>query len=171
MIENTVELITFPAIYLSTHAEHLCPPPFVVLWWLILFSSMMIMISLAVKYKCKFTGIFPDKPLGKKASLYSRGRGRGAFLKENTLNRRHYQFHFCHPPDFVIVSSICFCVVICMWTHQRQQHPWARLFHTCWVSPRTPAASHPNMSKNKCWRFLKRYPVWNVCWRSYAPVR
>lgn len=99
-IKNTVELIAFPAIYMSAHAEHLCPPPIVVLLWLILFSSMMIMISLAVKYKCKFTSVFPDKPLGKKASLYFfSSRRRRTFLKENTLNRRHYQFHFCHPPD------------------------------------------------------------------------
>ncbi len=97
MIKNTVELITFPAISMSTHAEHLCPPPYIVLLWLILFSGMMIMISLAVKYKCKFTSILPDKPLGKRASLYSFGRRRGTVLKENTLNRRHYQFHFCHP--------------------------------------------------------------------------
>lgn len=123
MIKNTVELIAFLAIYMSTHAEHFCPPPFVVLMWLILFSSTMIMISLAVKYKCKFTSIFPDKPLGKKASLYFFGRRRGTFLKENTLNRRHYQFHSYHSPDFVILSSICFCVVLCMWTHQHQQHP------------------------------------------------
>lgn len=130
-----MELIAFPAIYMSTHAEHLCPPPVVVLLWLILFSSMMIMISLAVKYKCKFTSIFPDKPLGKKASLYFSSRRRGTSLKENTLNRRHYQFCFCHPPDFVTLSSICLCVVLlCMWTHQGRQHPKARLCHTCWVS-------------------------------------
>lgn len=161
MIKNSVELITSQAIYMSTHAEHLCPPPFIVLVWLILFSSMMIMISLAVKYKCKFTSIFLDKPLGKEASLYSFGRRRGTFLKENALNRRHYQFHFCHPPGFVILSSICLCVVLCMWTHQHQQHSWAWLCHTCWVSLKTPAASHPNMSKTSVerWCFLKLYPT------------
>ena len=127
VIKNSVEPITFPAIYMITHAEHLCPPPFLVLLRLILFSSMMIMISLAIKYKCKFTSIFPDKTLGKKASLYSVSRRRRAFLKENTLNRRQTNFIFCHPPGFVILSSICLCIVLCMWTHQHQQHPWARL--------------------------------------------
>lgn len=71
-----------------THAEYLCPPPFVAHSQLNVFSSVMIMISLSVKCKCRFTSIFPDKPFGKKASLYCSGRRRGTFLKENTLNRR-----------------------------------------------------------------------------------
>lgn len=83
----------------------------------------------------------------KKASLYSCCRGGGTLWRENILNCRHYQFLFCHPPDFVILSSICFCEVLCMWTYQRRQHPWARLCHTSWVSLKTPAASHPNISK------------------------
>lgn len=45
-------------------------------------------LSLSVKCKCRFTSIFPDKPFGKKASLYCSSRRRGTFLKENTLNRR-----------------------------------------------------------------------------------
>lgn len=61
-ITNTVELITFLAIsYMSTHAEHLCPPPFIVLLCLILFCGEMIMISLAAKYECKFTSLVPAK--------------------------------------------------------------------------------------------------------------
>lgn len=138
-----------------------CPPPFAVLLWLILFSSMMIMISLAVKYKCKFRSIFPDKPLGKKASLYSFGRRRGTFFKENILNLRHYQFHFCHPPDFVIPSSICFCVVLCMWTYQHQQHPALDRAVSYLLSlPETPAASHPNMNKTSVehWCFQNCIP-------------
>lgn len=110
------------AIYKSTHAEHLCPPAVDVLLWFILFSSLMIMISLVVKYKCKFRSLFPDT-LGKKPSLYSFSRRRGTFLKENILKRRHYQFHFCHPPDSVILSPICFSAALCMWTHQHQEHP------------------------------------------------
>lgn len=62
MITNTVEVITFLATsYMSTHAEHLCPPPFIVLLCLILFSSEMIMISLAAKYECKFISLVPAK--------------------------------------------------------------------------------------------------------------
>lgn len=61
MIKSTVELITSLAVYISTHVEHLCLPPFIVFSCLILFSSEMIMISLAVKYKCKFTSILPEK--------------------------------------------------------------------------------------------------------------
>lgn len=61
-ITNTVELITFLAIsYMSTHAEHLCPPPFIVLLCLILFCGEMIMISLAAKHECKFTILVPAK--------------------------------------------------------------------------------------------------------------
>lgn len=61
-ITNTVELITFLAIsYMSTHAEHLCPPPLIVLLCLILFSAEMIMISLAAKYECKFINLVPAK--------------------------------------------------------------------------------------------------------------
>lgn len=61
-ITNTVELITFLAISsMSTHAEHLCPPPFIVLLCLILFSSEMMMISLAAKYECKFGGLGPAR--------------------------------------------------------------------------------------------------------------
>lgn len=153
MIKNTVELITFPAISMSTHAEHLCPPPFIVLLWLILFSGMMIMISLAVKYKCKFTSILPDKPLGKRASLYSFGRRRGTFLKENTLNCRHYQFHSCHPPDF---SHTLIHLFLCSIRHVDPSTPAAPLGTT--VSyllslPETPAVAHPNMSKTSVGAF------------------
>lgn len=64
MITNTVELITFLATsYMSAHAEHLCPPPFIVLSRLILFSSEMIVISLAAKYECKFISLVPAKTL------------------------------------------------------------------------------------------------------------
>ena len=109
---------------MSTHAEHLCPPPFIVLLWLILFSSVMIMISLAVKYKCKFTSIFPDKPLGKKSVImFSWQKGSNISEKKIHSIARHYQFHSCHPPGFIILSSICLCVVLCMWTHQHRRHP------------------------------------------------
>lgn len=65
MITNTVELITFLAVYyMSTRAEHHCPPPFIVLLCLILFSGEMIMISLAAKYECKCASLVPDKTHG-----------------------------------------------------------------------------------------------------------
>lgn len=65
MITNTVEPITFLAVYyMSTHAEHPCPPPFIVLLFLIINGGEMIMISLTAKYECKFTSLVPDKTHG-----------------------------------------------------------------------------------------------------------
>lgn len=142
---------------MSTEAEHLCPPPFIVLSPLVLFRRMMIMISLGVKYKCKFTSIFPDKTHGKTALLYSVGRRRGAFLKENTLNHRQTNFIFCHRPGFVILLSICFCVVLCFWTHQHQQHPWARL---CESLQKQPLSLFLTLAKKVLKKvFLKLYPI------------
>lgn len=120
---------------MSTHVEHLCPPPFAVLFWLIVFSSMMIMISLAVK-QMQIHKHLPWQTSWQESVIVFFSRRRRTFLKENALNWRHYQFYSCHPPDVVILSSICFCVVLCMWTHQHQRHPWARLCHTCWVLPK-----------------------------------
>lgn len=70
MITNTTEVITFLAVCcMSTHAEHPCPPPFIVLLCLILFSAEMIMISLAAKYECKFTSPAPDRAHGMYGSV------------------------------------------------------------------------------------------------------
>lgn len=46
---------------MSAHAEHLCPPPSIVLLSLILFGGEMIMISLAAKCECKkFISLVPQ---------------------------------------------------------------------------------------------------------------
>lgn len=65
----------------------------------------------------------PDRTPGWNASLCSLGAGRGAFLKENTLNRRQTYFIFCEPPGFVTHSSICLRALLCMWTHQHRRRP------------------------------------------------
>ena len=166
-IKDTVEPITFPAIYMSTHAEHLCPPPFIVLLWLILFSSVMIMISLAVKYKCKFTSIFPDKPLGKKSVImFSWQKGSNISEKKIHSIARHYQFHSCHPPGFIILSSICLCVVLCMWTHQHRRHPLGTTVSYLLRLPENTCCLLSAHEQNKCRAlvffllfFLKRCPV------------
>lgn len=150
MIKGTVELITSLAVYMTTHVEHLCLPPFIVLLCLILFSSEMIMISLAVKYKCKFTSILPAKKQNcqqESIIIYCRQRS-GAFLKENTLNHRQTNFIFLSP------ARLCHTLIhlsLCSIMHVDSSTRAAPLGTSLWNSPKTTAASHPCISKKEMW--------------------
>lgn len=107
----------------------------------------------------------PDRTPGWNASLCSLGAGRGAFLKENTLNRRQTYFIFCEPPGFVTHSSICLRALLCMWTHQHRRRPGTP-GHKCARLPekkkcknktkhaeekrhKTAAASHPRKERRR----------------------
>lgn len=126
---------------MSTHAEHPCPPPFIVLLCLILFSSEMIMISLTAKYECKSAWSLPRPTVCTEASLWSVGRLEKRIFKGKYIKSQTGQFHFLsparlpHPPIHLSMWSIYACGLInnssapghsCVSAPQKQLH-WRKI--------------------------------------------
>lgn len=158
VIKTSVELITFPAIYMSTHAEHLCPPPFAVLLWLIVFSSIMIMIILAVKHM-QIHKHLPWQTSWQESVIFFQ-------QKERNIFKRKYIKSETLPILFLSSSRLCHTLIHLFpgsIMHVDPSTPAAPLGTT--VSyllslAETPAVSHPDMSKTSVERlcFWKLYP-------------